>query len=481
MRIPRILLTAPSSGSGKTLITCGILNLLKRRRIEVASFKSGPDFIDPMFHTTVIGTKSRNLDTFFTDPDTTCYLFEKHAAESQIAVMEGVMGFYDGVAGISTQASAYDVARITGTPAVLLVDAKGASVSIAALIKGFAEYRQDSPIAGVILNRLSPMMYSRMKELIEGETGVAVLGYVPVLKDCVLESRHLGLVLPGEVKQLQQKLDDLSEILEESLEVDKLLELAKSAGELTYDKEKVSTVQFGLTCEPKGMPSEKIMENHESEVNNGLQKAKKVRIGLAQDEAFCFFYKDNLELLEDLGAELVPFSPLHDERLPEELDGFMLHGGYPELYAEQLSGNRTMLDSIREAVESGLPAIAECGGFMYLHQEMEDMEGRAWPMAGVLEGRAFHTERLNRFGYITLEGAGAFGMETGPIPAHEFHYFDSTCCGDAFLAKKPLSKRSWRCVHSSLTLFAGFPHLYYYGNPRFAEAFIKRCEERGTR
>lgn len=477
MRIPRILLTAPSSGSGKTLITCGILNLLKRRGTEVASFKCGPDFIDPMFHTTVIGTKSRNLDTFFTDPDTTCYLFEKHAAGSQIAVMEGVMGFYDGVAGISTQASAYDVARITGTPAVLLVDAKGASVSIAAVIKGFAEYRQDSPIAGVILNRLSPMMYSRMKELIESETGIAVLGYVPVLKDCVLESRHLGLVLPGEVEELQRKLDDLSEILEQSLEVDKLLDLAKSAGELTYDKEKVSTVRCGLACGQKDIKSE------QSGKNRGLQKEeeKKIRIGLAQDKAFCFFYKDNLELLEELGAELVPFSPLHDKKLPEELDGFMLHGGYPELYAEQLSGNHTMLESIREAVERGLPAIAECGGFMYLHQEMEDMEGRAWPMAGVLEGRAFHTERLNRFGYITLEGEGAFGSETGPIPAHEFHYFDSTCCGDAFLAKKPLSKRSWKCVHSTKTLFAGFPHLYYYGNPRFAESFIKRCEERGNR
>lgn len=468
MNIPRILLTAPSSGSGKTLITCGILNLLKKRGLMPASFKCGPDFIDPMFHTTVIGTQSRNLDTFFTDPDTTCYLFEKHTQECRIAVMEGVMGFYDGIA-TSTKASAYDVARITKTPAILIVDAKGASVSIAALIKGFKEYRKDSSIAGVIFNRLSPMMYSRMKELIETETNVSVLGYVPVLKDCVLESRHLGLVLPGEVDQLQQKLDALSEILEESLEVEKLLELSRSAKELDYDREKVSTVRCGLYL-PGG--KQNFRENPQQ---------KKIRIGLAQDEAFCFFYKDNLELLEDLGASFVPFSPIHDKKLPDGLDGFMLHGGYPELFAEDLSANYSMKASILEALERGIPAVAECGGFMYLHQEMEDMEGNSWPMVGAIEGRAYRTEHLNRFGYITLEGNEAFNCETGPIPAHEFHYFDSTCCGEAFTASKPLSKRNWKCIHSSENLFAGFPHLYYYGNPRFAEAFYKRCEERARK
>lgn len=455
MKIPRILLTAPASGSGKTLITCGILNLLKRKGLKVASFKCGPDYIDPMFHTTVLGTKSRNLDTFFTDGDTACYLMEKHGADCQIAVVEGVMGFYDGIAGSSTRASAYDVAKRTGTPAVLIVDAKGASVSVGALIQGFTGYRADSPIAGVILNRLSPMMYPRMKELIERETGVSVLGYVPVLQDCVLESRHLGLLLPGEVKELQQKLDHLSEILEQSLEVEALLRLAESAGEVSYDPQKVSVAKAGLR-----------------------QCGRRVRIGLAQDEAFCFMYQDNLELLKALGAQLVPFSPIHDEKLPENLDGLVLYGGYPELHARALSENQSMRESIQKAVNAGLPTVAECGGFMYLHREMEDMEGNVWPMAGALEGRAFHTDRLNRFGYITLEGGTAFGQEVGPLPAHEFHYFDSTCCGEAFTAKKPLSRRGWTCIHSNRTLFAGFPHLYYYGNPKFAEAFLLRCQER---
>lgn len=462
MRIPRILLTAAASGCGKTLITCGILNLLKRRGMHVVSFKCGPDYIDPMFHTKVIGTKSRNLDTFFTDKDTTCYLLEKHAAGCDIAVIEGVMGYYDGIGGVSTRASAWETAQMTGTPAILLVDAKGTSVSAAALIRGFAEFKKDGRIAGVILNRLSPMMYPRMKEVIEKEVKVPVLGYVPVLKECLLDSRHLGLVLPDEVAELQGKLDQLSRILEESLEMDKILELAENAGEW------------------KDLPKKDGLVKSVMKGKFGAVSGQKLRIGLAEDEAFCFMYQDNLELLEELGAKLVPFSPIHDKKLPDGLDGLLLYGGYPELYAEKLSENGSMRESIREAVLSGLPTAAECGGFMYLHNTMEDMEGHVFAMAGVLEGAAFRTDHLNRFGYVTLDGGEVFGQKIGPIPAHEFHYFDSTCCGEAFTARKPLSTRKWSCIHSSKTLFAGFPHLYYYGNPKFAEAFLLRCQERWT-
>ena len=448
-KVPRILLGAAASGSGKTLITCGLLQALKNRKLQVTSFKCGPDYIDPMFHSRVIGTKSRNLDSFFADEDTVRYLLEKNARDCEISVIEGVMGYYDGLAGISPKASAYDVAKITKTPAVLIVNAKGMSLSAAAFIKGFVEYQEDSQIRGVILNQVSSMMYPRLKQIIEEELSIKVYGYVPVVKDCVLESRHLGLVMPEEIVDLQQKLMELAEILEKSVDIDGLLELAEHAEELPVQESPVA-----------------------------YHTGRKIRIALAKDEAFCFFYQDNLELLEEMGAELVPFSPIHDKKLPEHIDGMLFHGGYPELYAKKLSENKEMLAAVCAAVQTGIPYMAECGGFMYLHQEMEDMEGHSWPMAGVIHGKSWRTPRLTRFGYITLEDGTCFGEHVGAIRAHEFHYFDSDRCGEAYTAKKPLSSRSWKCIHSDGQGMSGFPHMYYYSNRRVPEQFLRACEER---
>lgn len=448
-KVPRILLGAAASGSGKTLITCGLLQALKNRKLQVTSFKCGPDYIDPMFHSRVIGTKSRNLDSFFADEDTVRYLLEKNARDCEISVIEGVMGYYDGLAGISPKASAYDVAKITKTPAVLIVNAKGMSLSAAAFIKGFVEYQEDSQIRGVILNQVSSMMYPRLKQIIEEELSIKVYGYVPVVKDCVLESRHLGLVMPEEIVDLQQKLMELAEILEKSVDIDGLLELAEHAEELPVQESPVA-----------------------------YHAGRKIRIALAKDEAFCFFYQDNLELLEEMGAELVPFSPIHDKKLPEHIDGMLFHGGYPELYAKKLSENKEMLAAVCAAVQTGIPYMAECGGFMYLHQEMEDMEGHSWPMAGVIHGKSWRTPRLTRFGYITLEDGTCFGEHVGAIRAHEFHYFDSDRCGEAYTAKKPLSSRSWKCIHSDGQGMSGFPHMYYYSNLRVPEQFLRACEER---
>ena len=448
-KVPRILLGAAASGSGKTLITCGLLQALKNRKLQVTSFKCGPDYIDPMFHSRVIGTKSRNLDSFFADEDTVRYLLEKNARDCEISVIEGVMGYYDGLAGISPKASAYDVAKITKTPAVLIVNAKGMSLSAAAFIKGFVEYQEDSQIRGVILNQVSSMMYPRLKQIIEEELSIKVYGYVPVVKDCVLESRHLGLVMPEEIVDLQQKLMELAEILEKSVDIDGLLELAEHAEELPVQESPVA-----------------------------YHTGRKIRIALAKDEAFCFFYQDNLELLEEMGAELVPFSPIHDKKLPEHIDGMLFHGGYPELYAKKLSENKEMLAAVCAAVQTGIPYMAECGGFMYLHQEMEDMEGHSWPMAGVIHGKSLRTPRLTRFGYITLEDGTCFGEHVGAIRAHEFHYFDSDRCGEAYTAKKPLSSRSWKCIHSDGQGMSGFPHMYYYSNLRVPEQFLRACEER---
>lgn len=449
MKLPRIMLAAPSSGSGKTLITCGILQALKKRGFKPASFKCGPDYIDPMFHTKVLGISSGNLDTFFTDKETTAYLFAREAKNADFSVIEGVMGYYDGLAGTSLSASAYDVANTIKAPVVLIVDTKGMSLSVTALIQGFLQYRPDSRIEGVILNRMSAGLFPRIKEQIEAELSVKVLGYVPIVAEGVLESRHLGLVTPDEVENLQERLLGFAEILEKTIDLDALLALGNHAEELTVQ-------------EPA------LPDFHTS-----------VRIGVAKDEAFCFHYRDNLELLQRLGAELVYFSPLHEETLPKNLDGLIFYGGYPELYAKKLSDNLQMKACILQKISQGIPYLAECGGFMYLHEAMEDMEGVSYPMVGIVRGNAYKTSKLGRFGYITLasEEDTIFGEKGTVCQGHEFHYFDSTNNGSDFIAKKPLSNRSWQCIHAGDNGLAGFPHIYYYSNPNVAVNFLKACEK----
>lgn len=452
MKLPRVMLAAPASGSGKTLITCGLLQLLVNRGRKAAAFKCGPDYIDPMFHRKVIGTPAKNLDTFFTDENRTRYLFGKEAAKADISIQEGVMGFYDGVGGVTTIASSYDLAKVTDTPVILVVNARGMSLSVIPMIKGFLEYREDCHIQGVILNQTTKMTYQLLKEPIERELGIAALGYVPKCEEFAIESRHLGLVTPEEVAGLREKLQGLACLLEETLEVERLLALADSAEKLEWE-------------EPDFTPW-KLEER---------QKAP--RIGVARDEAFCFFYQDNLELLEEMGAELVEFSPLHDERLPEHLDGLLLCGGYPELYAQQLSQNNTVRKQIKEAILKGMPYLAECGGFMYLQETMEDIEGRNYPMAGVIKGKAYRTQKPGRFGYITLTTEKDLQLlkKGEDIKAHEFHYFDTTENGTDYHAGKPVGKRKWDCIHGGENHAAGFPHLYYYSNPKFAFRFLKSC------
>lgn len=458
-KIPRFLLGAPASGSGKTLITCGILQALQARGKAVTSFKCGPDYIDPMFHTKIIGTKSRNLDSFFLNREQICH--QLASVDCEIAVLEGVMGYYDGLAGISTRASAFEVAKWTKTPAVLIVDGKGMSVSAAALIQGFLTYQEDSQIKGVIFNRVSPMLYPRLRQMVEGQLGIQVYGYVPELRECKLESRHLGLKLPEEIKELKEQIRLLGEQVEKTVDLDGLLKLAEQAEHVRAEEKKAH------------FTGKEDQEKREK----SIVPEEQVRIGVARDEAFCFIYEENLEALRQTGAELCFFSPLHDTELPPKLEGLVFYGGYPELFAEGLSANVSMRTAVRDAIRQGVCCIAECGGFMYLHEMLKDMEGKEYPMAGVFPGNTFYTGKLSRFGYVTLTEGTVFGEKTDPVTAHEFHYFDSANCGKDFLAEKPLSERSWRCMHAGERMLAGYPHIHYGGNPQIAELFVKKCRE----
>lgn len=486
MKLPRILLAAGASGSGKTLITCGLLQAFVNRGISPASFKCGPDYIDPMFHSRVIGTKSRNLDTFFTTPGRTRYLLGSNGADCDLAVMEGVMGYYDGVGGTTVRASAFDLAEVTDTPVILIVNSRGMSASLAAYVKGFLEYQKDSHIRGVILNQMSPMLYPRMKKLLEEQLGVKVLGYVPKVEDCVIESRHLGLVLPEEIQGLKERLRKMAEVLEDTLDLEGILALASEAPELDVPEDLSGEDEaFAFRVNTPFSRSDTLSSHGEASffhAGERLQTAdpeRPLRVGLAKDEAFCFFYEDNFRLLREMGAELIPFSPIHDRELPEDLDGLLLYGGYPELKGKELEENRSMRESVKTALKNGMPCMAECGGFMYLHETMEGMDGSEYHMAGVIAGKTFPTSRLARFGYITLSSRQD-PEECGPIPAHEFHYYDSENCGEDYYASRPLGGKGWNCIHDDGRLMAGFPHLYYYGNPGVAVRFLKRCLEYRT-
>ena len=355
----------------------------------------------------------------------------------------GRAGYYDGIGLDSSRASTFEVAQRTESPVVLVLNAKGAGLSALAVLDGFLHFAPENRIRGVILNGCTAMSYRTLARAIEERFSVRACGFLPQMPDCSLESRHLVLITAAEVDDLKEKMQRLAAKARETIDLDALLQIAKSAPPLTFT--------------PPDIP---VAGEH-------------VRIGVARDRAFCFYYEDSLELLRRLGAELVPFSPLSDERLPEDLHGLYLGGGYPELYAERLEANAAIRASIRAAVERGLPCVAECGGFMYLTQSIA---GHA--MAGVLSGSCFDAGKLTRFGYATLTAQRdsmlfAAGEQ---IPAHEFHRWDAENPGEDFLAEKP-SGRSWRCAYAGETLYAGYPHFHFYANLSAAVRFVEACRK----
>lgn len=459
---PRIMLAAPKSGSGKTLLTCGLLEILRRRGLNPIACKCGPDYIDPMFHRYVLGIPGRNLDSFFLPTEGVREVLVDAVREEQagIAVLEGVMGYYDGLGGTETSASSWEIAEITDTPAILVLDCKGASLSAAAMASGFLHFRKNSHIAGVILNRVSSMYYERLAAAVEEASGLPVLGYLPESEEYRMESRHLGLFLPGEIDRLRERIGRLADQMEKSIAVDRVLEVAGMLPLRIENKEKEKAENESMEAESIA----KFPACQEQKVTS------RVRIGVARDEAFCFYYQENFHLLEQMGAELVYFSPLRDKKIPDRMDGLLFGGGYPENYARELAKNAAMRESIRRSIAAGMPFLAECGGFLYLHRTLEGSDGKHWEMAGVYPFDAYRTNRLRRFGYVRLLTSS--GQE---IHGHEFHYWESEDPGTDWEAVKPTGNRSWRCIHEKGGQIGGFPHLYYASCPDFLRKWLDVC------
>lgn len=432
MFLPRIVIGGTGSGCGKTTVVCAILKALKNRGSKVSAAKCGPDYIDPMFHERALDVPSKNVDLFFSDENLTKVLLAEHAKDSDICVIEGVMGYYDGQSFENTKGSTYNVADVLGSPAVIVLNARGMALTTAALIKGMADFEKNSRIRAVILNNISPMSYGPLKKTIEDKTGIEVIGFLPNDSGFNINSRHLGLVMPDD--STNDILEKMAEAAEKYIDLDRLIEIAQEAGELKFERP-------------------------------NIKSGDKFKIAVAMDEAFCFYYLDNLEILKKMGAEIVFFSPIFDKAVPDA-DGMILGGGYPELYAEKLSENISMLDDIRTKIKDGMPCLAECGGFMYLSKAID-----GFAMAGIFDGTAYNTGKLSRFGYLELKSDKKY---MDGIRGHEFHHWDMDECGNECTAVKP-SGKSWQCMSFYKNTIAGYPHLYYWSKPEFAEKFADNC------
>ncbi len=443
----RLLIAAPSSGCGKTAVTCALLQALRGRGFEPCAFKCGPDYIDPMFHRAVLGVESHNLDLFLSGTERVKALFSHACNGHGAAVVEGAMGFYDGLGGISTRASAWELADTLDLPVLLVLPARGAGLTLAAQLRGLLDFRPDSHIAGVLLNECPPGLCRTLAPALESETGLPVFGCLPRLDSARIESRHLGLMTAGEIEDLDKRLGLLTRAFEDNVDLSRLLT---------------------VFCGPEPDAREE----------RALCK-KRCRIAVARDEAFCFCYAETLETLEEHGAEIAFFSPLHDVALPEGIGGLYLPGGYPELYARQLSENTAMLRAAEKAVRGGLPTVAECGGFLWLGAAIRDLTGERHPMVGMLPGEAADTGRSVRFGYATLraEEDSLLFRAGESYPVHEFHHWDTADNGESFTLEKPLSGRTWRGGFAGAALYAAFPHLYFAGDPVPAERFVCAAEK----
>lgn len=437
------MIAAPASGSGKTVVCCALLAALRQRGKKTAAFKCGPDYIDPMFHRSVLEVPSRNLDLFLAGPQQIQADYARYAAGNDAVICEGVMGFYDGVGGTTTEAGSWALADALDLPVLLVLQPKGASLTLAALVNGLKDFVPHSHIAGIFLNNCKPMLYKVLAPMLEKNTGLPVLGYLPPMPEACFESRHLGLCTAEEIEDLQTRIAALGQMAQATVDWPALEQRFSRPDRL-----------------PKLQPV----------------PSPRVRIAVARDEAFCFVYAQTLEAFRRNGAEPVFFSPMRDSCLPEGVSGLYLPGGYPELYAQTLSCNKALRGALYRAIRQGLPTVAECGGFLYLGQSLQDRDGNAWPMVGVLPGSGIRTQHLVRFGYLHLraERDSLLFRRGEAVPAHEFHYWDSTENGTALEAAKPVTGRRWRCGFAERRLYAGFPHLYF--SDALSARFVKAAE-----
>lgn len=449
------VLAGTHSGAGKTTITAGILSALKARGLCVQPYKTGPDYIDPSFHSFVVGRKSRNLDTWLLDENAVRYLFAKNCQDADVAVVEGVMGLFDGYSGKEDIGSTASLAKTLDLPVILIVDGSGVSRSIAATVLGYSQFDKACKIAGVILNRLSgPQHYEILKEAIEFSTNIPCLGYVLKDKQIQLSSRHLGLIPACEIEDLADKLSQVGKMVEETIDIDLLLELSQTT---------------------KPTPCHHCVEA-------SFDKYKGLRVGIALDSSFNFYYWDNIDLMTELGCECVFFSPMKDETLPENLDFVYIGGGFPEVFGKELTSNTSFIASLRAYQASGKPIYAECGGLMYLTEAIVDLEGKRHEMTGILSGETIMTKQLKQFGYNEVETSSQLTEEPLCFKSHEFHrseYVNHGLSPNYHLYKNKglKNQKEWDCGYRQKMAFGAYAHVHFYSEPKWLYYWLNQAKK----
>lgn len=461
MIYPRVILAGIHSGVGKTTLSLGIMSALRKKGLKVQPFKTGPDYIDPSYHAQAAGKISRNLDGWLLSKDTILELFVKQAASADISIIEGVMGLYDGLAD-TEEGSTAQLSKILKCPVILILDARSLSRSAAAVCLGYREFDKRVGIKGVIVNNIgSNNHYRYIKSAIEKETGIPVIGYLPRSHDLKLPERHLGLVPASEKKLSAAFYRKLSNLISRHIDLDKIISISRMARPLLRGDRKEKTI-----FSPKPVKN-------------------RVPIAVAFDEAFNFYYRDNLDILESFGARLVNFSPLRDDNLPNGVSGIYIGGGFPELFAAKLSANKKLKKQIRQKAEEGLPIYAECGGLMYLAQKLADFNKNELPMVGIFKGAVNMGKRLQSLGYVKIEAIkdNILSKKGAKIRGHVFHwsYFDNLPDKTAFAYK--IGKNKGRTFYDGLiqgNVLASYAHLHFASDINLARNFINSCRKYGN-
>jgi len=456
---PRLTIGAVSSGSGKTLFCTLLGRLLTTEGYSVQPFKSGPDYIDPSYHTVACGNISRNLDTRLIGENQIRELFYRQAKNADISLIEGVMGLFDGASGLDERGSTAHLAKILESPTILLIDVSAMARSAGAIALGYQKFDPDLNLAGFILNKVaSPKHEEMVRSAIEARTGLPVLGAIPRDKELIMPERHLGLIPAWEGDKIRSFLDKNTKKLKDALNLDAIIKISGSAPPL-----------------PAPLP----------DLKDSLfikERKKDLRIAYALDEAFHFYYQDNLDLMENHGAKLIPFSPINDRVLPTDIHGIYLGGGYPELFAEQLTVNKTMLSEILDAAKKNLPIWGECGGLMYLMEKLVDFEGKSYPMTGVFPGKVVMKKGLRALGYYRaiLQAGSWMGQRGDMIEGHMFHWSQLENLPDVDSFQMELVKEKQIILKDGLCFnntWAGYLHVHFAGSKKVMYNFLNICRQ----
>lgn len=437
-----ILISGTRSGVGKTTVTTAVLSLFE----NPAPFKLGPDYIDTMFHKFICGYDSINLDLFMLNEETVKSLYTKHSCNKEIAILEGMMGLYDGLGNNLDNYSSAHISRVLKSPVILVVDGSRISTSIAAIIKGYEQLDSRVEIKGIIINKVSEAMYLQHKYAIEKYTNTICLGFLPYDEQIVIKERHLGLMQTSEIKNLRYKIDKLKEIAKNTIDIEGIKRISKTS---------------------------LLIDSYCFQVNKIKNIFKGVKIGIAKDKAFSFYYADNIQLLKYSGMDIEYFSPLEDKHLPD-VDCLYIGGGYPEIYSKQLSENQSLLNDIKQFSDSNKLIYAECGGMMYLSEYIESISGIKYKMCGVLNHNVKMSKRLNinKFGYISLETSDGI-----KVKGHEFHYSDVYNTEKSkyyYKVNKINNEREWKDGFFINNTIAGYPHIHFYSNLDFFISIFNR-------